>query len=233
MPNFITFNSLVTEKKDTNYRLARCKSPLKSWLQVRTLFYLLPCFVMCYSILICWCLPGKPISENIVHPYGGKQGTIKIANYQTPIGTSPQKVGWWFSYQSVVIAVPVKCGAMESAFMTFHHAKTQHAKESFLKHVMMPRMQTAFFQVPVALFAHLSPKGGMEGPEILDHFLKIALQRANFFDTTFESLKDIHKKGAVLSFFCSTAANTMPYTMDSVGKNMSEWFGNPRNRRTG
>ena len=178
-------------------------------------------------------MAGKPISEKIVHPYGGKQGTLKITDYQAPFDASPEKVGWWFSYQVFTITVPVKCNAMESAFMSFHHEKTKHAKESFLKYVMMPRMQAAFFQVPVALFAHLSPKGGMEGPEVLDHFLKIALHRANVFGTPFQSLTNIHKKGAVLSFFCSTAANTMPYTMDSVGKNMSEWFGNPRNRRTG
>ena len=155
---------------------------------------------------------------------------MTLEGYPVPTGVAPAvNVGFWWAKPDV----PKECKAMTKEFMNFHRTKTQNPAVPFLKHVMMPEFRLPHCTSPVALFAHLSAKGGPEDPKVLNNFLTIAMQRANIFGTTFKSITDIHKRGAVLSFFCSAAPNTMPYTMDSIKKNMSEWFGSPRNRGTG
>ena len=178
-------------------------------------------------------LSGQQISVPVHSPYGGKEGTMVLGGYVPPKQNTSKlgKISWMFGI-TVEETIPGDCKLMESRFMDHHTMFTRNSSHSFLQRVMMPSFKTSFTSAPLALFASLKPVAGYEDARTLNHFLKIALQRASI-NTSFREISDEDVKASVLSLFCCTPANTMPYTMDSRRGTMSEWFGSPRNRKTG
>ena len=102
---------------------------------------------------------------------------------------------------------------------------------SFIGSVRMPHYLGPRYDCPGWTFAHLDPYQS-ETPFTLSRLLFVAKQRAGADSADFSSLGD-QMQASVLSLFCTSYANSLPYTMDAHKGKMSEWFASPRFRKTG